>query len=118
MLGIQEQALWALTLSLAKQGKTKSMLYLDTKTFAANNVTYIREPLTQRKMSPSLAQITKTCGIVKEGFQFKTDCLLCSKQVTLGKKRTQLEQAHKVMTIKFKDVLLEACRDMMVGNIL
>ena len=55
---------------------------------------------------------------MKEGFQFKTDCLFCSKQVTLGKKRTQLEQAHKVMTIKFKDVLQEACRDMMVGNIL
>ena len=34
-----------------------------------------------------------------------------------GRNKNKLK-AQKVMTIKFKDALLEACRDMMVGNIL
>ena len=115
MLAIQFQASWA-----AKQGETKFMLYLaekHTKTVAANTVTYIREPMKQRKISPDLTQITKhALQYSEEGFQFKTDCLFCSKQVTLGWKRTKQEQAHKVMTIKLEDALLES--DMMVCNIL
>ena len=121
MLGIQVHASWA-SIKSSKARKIKIHAVHGTNAYKDCRSKYcILHQKANDTKEDELRPCTNNEGMLRyseESFQCKTDYLFCSKQVTLARKRTKQEQAHKVMTIKFKDALLEEFRDMMVGIIL